>query len=133
MEKNSVLDIKVKRDHLFVIAEAVAECVGGYAARSLQNITGLSKLEMRAWEEVFCEKMECRDEEITLGFLSDDWFKIYHCINAVIYELGPEELQMITGHRVQEFFSVNRRIYSVLFGRYCGALWDENTNSAAST
>jgi hypothetical protein len=53
------------------------------------------------------------------------WFDLYQLVNAVMYELGPEELFTITGWHLEEMASVARKIFVHLHGRYDGGGWDE--------
>ena len=53
-----------------------------------------------------------------LALSERDWRLIYEVINAVIYELGPEELETITGHELNEFLSACRTIYAKVYNRF---------------
>ncbi len=60
--------------------------------------------------------------QMTLSF--QEWLDLYHLINAVKYELGPEELSTITGRTLKEMSSTNRKIFCLLYDRYYGGGWE---------
>ena len=89
----------------------------GYAAIFLQNCI---KTNTRIFER-FLSDMDAHNENDTSALTSiskNVWLDVYNGVNAVIYELGPEELLTLTGHSLVEIISLNRKIFCVCHQRY---------------
>lgn len=103
-----------------VASHALLESYGGYAGKFLPTYLNSNSDDLRA----LSEKLKGRkigNESICLS--TAGWRLIVEAINAVIYELGPEELQTITGHELKEFLNTGRVIYSNVYNRKCSQMW----------
>lgn len=59
----------------------------------------------------------------SISLTAKEWRVVYESINAVIYGLGPHELQTCTGKSLQEACNINLKICVAVWGAYGGMGW----------
>jgi len=99
-----------------VIRQALVESFMGYAGRFLPSFLGVKVARLRELLAVF---VELGDGERSISLPLEDWRLIYDVINAVLYELGQEELQTITGYHPYEFMNAACFIMASAYRRMC--------------
>lgn len=128
MTSDADLLINLHWHRTFDVTAVLIECRHGYAATALQSVAGVTEAELATIETTV--KTACtedkRDKDVAIALPRPLWLKLYHCMNAVMYELGPEELTTITSRDVTEILSTNRLIFAALFSRKCPAVWDQD-------
>ena len=87
--------------------------LGGYAGKFLQDF--LPNEQAEKISEFFRYPGNAKIE-----LEKEQWLKLYHLINAVIYELGEEELQTIAGFALEDIATANRKIFTTIHNRHYG-------------
>ena len=109
-----------------VISASLGEYYGG-SSLTLRDISGYSIEEVEStlkhWNE------EYKENHNTATLTNKDWKLIYDSVNAVIYALGPSELETCTGLVPLKFLQTNLNIASKLWGAYGGAKWEDYYSS----
>jgi hypothetical protein len=99
-----------------VIRQALVESFMGYAGRFFPSFLGVKVARLRALLAVF---LDIGDGERRVSLPLEDWRLIYDVINAVLYELGQEELHTITGYHPYEFMNTACFIMANAYRRMC--------------
>ncbi|MCB1783971.1 MAG: hypothetical protein KDI13_08230 [Alphaproteobacteria bacterium] len=94
-----------------IIYHCIVE-TGGYAGSFIKSFLGnTNEEELRT---IFL------DSNASVNLEKEQWLDIYNLMNAVIYELGQEELHTITGYDLPEMATVVRKIFTAIHSRYYG-------------
>ena len=107
-----------KRQRRF-LTSALVEVSGGGSTKVIQATLGT---ELEAVERL--EKKIGDQPHSTVSLSSSEWRTLYHSINAVVYGLGPFELDTCTGMRLADVCNINLAICSAVWGVYYGAQWN---------
>ncbi len=105
-----MIKIDFKEDYnLYVINAALTETYMGYAGNVLPGLLGTTKDKLETLHKEVERQRNQSSQSMTLPL--DDWKILYHAVNIVLYELGPEELDTLTGYFALEFLNTARMIY----------------------
>lgn len=101
------------------------EFFGGGSTTAIQRILGDSTEAARELEPIVETQSESDSEYLEL--MKTQWRTMYESLNAVIYGLGPAELNNLTGEdSLAAAADLNLRICSGVWGAYRGDLiWDK--------
>ena len=103
------------------------EVFGGGSTRAIQTVLGDHVSGARELQTVVRLQSESENEFIELTELQ--WRVLYESINAVIYGLGPNELQTCTGQYLHDACNLNLRICSHVWGAFQGKYeWAESVS-----
>lgn len=111
-----MIEIILSEQERGVIRQALVESFMGYAGRFFPSFLGVKVARLRELLTVF---VEIRDGEQSVSLPLEDWRLIYDVINAVLYELGQEELHTITGFHPYEFMNTACFIMANAYRRMC--------------
>jgi hypothetical protein len=107
-----------------VIRAALVESYMGYAGDVLPDLLGTTKDKLESLHKDFKQQTEQNSLSVTLSL--DDWKVLYHTINIVVHELGPEDLLTMTGCFGIEFLNTARAIYLKIFDRKGTLYWTKD-------
>ena len=103
------------------------EVFGGGSAQVIQTVLGDAVSGARELRPVVRRQSESETEFIELT--EPQWRVMYESINAVIYGLGPTELQTCTGQYLHDACNLNLRICSHVWGVFQGKYeWTESVS-----
>ena len=105
------------------LSTSLLEVFGGGATNAIQSVLGSETEAARLLEPEINRQVKNSDLPITLS--SENWRTMYHAINAVIYGLGPAELQTCTGLYLSEIANINLKICGAVWGAYDKAQWSK--------
>ena len=118
--------IEFSESEISVLRAVFTELYGG-SSKAIISISNHPECEL---EELSAQIREnIRAKHYIWEFEESEWREIYDFINAVIYGLGPFELEMLTRHTIYEILQTNLRICTSLWGAYGGASWVEKYQS----
>jgi hypothetical protein len=109
MTNPSMIEVPFSEADLGIVQSALVESFAGYAGGFLPGFLNTDKTELERLSGIV---KDCSARGMKLALSERDWRLIYEVINAVMYELGPEELETITGHELNEFLNACRTIYA---------------------
>ena len=105
------------------------EVFGGGSTQAIQAVLGETVSGARELQPVLRLQSESETEFIELT--EPQWRVMYQSMNAVIYGLGPSELQTCTGQYLHDACNLNLRICSHVWGVFQGKY--EWANSVSKT
>ncbi len=99
-----------------------SEVFDGGSTQAIQNILGDRVAEAKQLRNSV--ETQVKKDAKSIKLTNERWRVIYESINAVIYGLGPFELQTLTGCDIQDALNINLRICSQVFGVYGKVTWE---------
>ncbi len=112
-----LITIALTREQIEICSRALLECFAGYAGSFLPKFLGVTRAALDDMHKML--KALSAQDNPTLSLPQESWRLLYEAINAVIYELGEEELDSITGHDVRDYLNTARSIYAGAYARFC--------------
>ena len=101
------------------------EVFGGGSTRSIQTVLGEYVSDARELEPIV--RQQAKSETKFIELTEAQWRVMYESMNAVIYGLGPGELQTCTGQNLHDACNLNLRICSHVWGAFQGKYeWAES-------
>jgi hypothetical protein len=110
-----------QQDQIF-LANVYGEVLGGGSTQIIQNILGHSYLET-AEQLAIKVRSQANSAAPSIALTAEEWRVMYESINAVIYGLGPSELQTCTGYNLPEVCTINLKICAAVWGAYPDRQW----------
>ncbi len=126
----SDISIVFDRKELSVIISAIAEYSGG-SFKAMERISGLSDELMQDIEkkiEQFHEQAG-KQPDCTVTLAKQEWKMVYDSINAMIYALGPFELELLWRNTPFDVLETNQKICTAVWGAYGGQKWTDKYES----
>lgn len=126
----SDISIAFERRELSVIIAAIAE-YGGGSCRAMERISGLSGQLMQDVEQKIEQFREQAKKQTlcTITLAEPEWKMVYDSINAMIYALGPFELELLWGNTPFDVLEANQKICVAVWGAYGGQKWTDKYES----
>jgi hypothetical protein len=103
------------------------EVFGGGSTGSIQNIIGHHVEAARQLRPKV--KLQSESEASSIELTVNEWRVMYESLNAVIYGLGPTELETLTNHSLNDACDINLKICAAVWGAYSGMTWAEAQRS----
>ena len=100
------------------LALVFVEVFGGGSTAAIQTILGDSVEAARELEPIV--KAQWKSDSGYLELTQSQWRIMYESLNAVIYGLGPTELQTCTGTYLHQAANINLKICSAVWGAFFG-------------
>jgi hypothetical protein len=104
------------------LATVFREVFGGGSTATIQKILGSAHLEVARYLRATVQ-LQVDRELASIELTAEEWRVVYESINAVVYGLGPGELQTCTGYDLPEVCNINLKICVSLWGAYGGRNW----------
>jgi hypothetical protein len=111
-----------KREQHF-LSFVFTEVFSGGSTSRIQNIIGHHVEAARQLRPKV--KLQSESESLSIELTANEWRVMYESLNAVIYGLGPHELQTCTDYYLHEACDINLKICSAVWGAYGGMTWAE--------
>jgi hypothetical protein len=94
------------------------EVFGGGSTQAIQTVLGDAVPGVRDLQPVV--RLQSKSETEFIELTESQWRVMYDSVNAVIYGLGPGELQTCTGQYLHDACNLNLRICSHVWGVFQG-------------
>jgi hypothetical protein len=104
------------------LATVFREVFGGGSTATIQKILGSAHLEIARYLRATVQ-LQVDGGLASIELTAEEWRVVYESINAVVYGLGPGELQTCTGYDLPEVCNINLKICVSLWGAYGGRNW----------
>ncbi len=114
------IGIKLSPEEASFLRSCLVEVWGGGSVKEISRIFNRDKTIAQNIHKQLKQPSE------SYQFSDTDWRIIYDAVNATIYGLGANELQIITGNSLIEAVNTNQKIASVVWGCYGGCLWEKS-------
>jgi len=118
----NLVSIKLSKEDRSIISMCLMQYYGG-TWEVMESITGLKDTDAEFLEKIF-DSREWTNEEVSLG--EKQWRMIYDSINAVLYALGPSEVEMIVGYGPLQLLQTNLTICSKVWNAVGNSKWTEH-------
>jgi hypothetical protein len=104
------------------LTTVLLEVFGGGSTVVIQKILGSAHWEVARYLREPVQSQVDRGLA-SIELTAEEWRVLYESINAVVYGLGPSELQTCTGYNLPEVCNINLKICVSLWGAYGGRKW----------